>query len=50
MESFMVVKSFTLWNYFMSGKRKARDRKEDLTAAPPRNCFVTVSVICWYFC
>lgn len=36
----MVVKSFTLLNYFI----KARDRKENFTIAALRSCFVTVSV------
>lgn len=40
----MVVKSFTLLNNSINRKQKARDRKENLTAAPPQSCFVTVSV------
>lgn len=43
MESFMVVKSFTLLTYFMYGKEK-QEIEENFTIAPPQSCFVTVSV------
>lgn len=44
MESFMVVKSFTLQNYFINGKEK-REVEKKILMAPSQSCFVTVSVL-----
>lgn len=49
MKSFMVVKSFTLLNYFMNGKEK-QEKKRTLLRLLQRSCFVTVSCVCRYFC
>lgn len=49
MKSFMVVKSFTLLNYFTNGKEK-QEKKRTLLRLLQRSCFVTVSCICRYFC
>lgn len=40
----MVVKSFTLQNYFINGKEK-QEIEKIILIAPSQSCFVTVSVL-----